>query len=208
MRSNPASKAAHQPIVSDNHTQTHTHTHTSTPTDYKPCPKQQPKICPTSTQNRSPNLTKSEGVVSGKNDFHRTENKLLWAASTVRKKVALVAFSCAGSRLIDMEGIFGSLCVPTHLSIPCGPCQHSFISPAPTSQPQKHTPGVIQSSPHTHPNHKKKNGLCDPTQSRLLHLRPTPSTWIMAPAFLFLLLGKMSHLCFLDHVFISDLEPI
>jgi len=128
MRSNPASKASHQPIVSDNHTQTHTHTHTSTPTDDKPCPKQQPKICPTSTQNRSPNLTKTKEFFSGKSDFHRMEKKLLWAASTVRKKVALAAFSCAGGRLIDMEVILGSLCVPMHLSIPCGPCQHSFIS--------------------------------------------------------------------------------
>ena len=123
------------------------------------------------------------------------------------KKVALALFSYAGGRLIDMEVIFDSLCVPMHLSIPCGPCQHSFISPAPTSQPQKHTPGVIQSSPHTHPNHKKNKMGCDPTQSRLLHLRPTPSTWIMAPAFLFLVPGKMSHVCFFDHLFISDLKP-
>ena len=89
------------------------------------------------------------------------------------KKVALVAFSCAGGRLSDMEVIFGSLCVPTHLSIPCGPCQHSFISPAPTSQPQKHTPGVIQSSPHTHPNHKK-NKMGYVTQ-------PSPDSYISDP---------------------------
>ena len=89
------------------------------------------------------------------------------------KKVALAAFSCAGGRLIDMEVIFGSLCVPMHLSIPCGPCQHSFISPAPTSQPQKHTPGVIQSSPHTHPRNKK-NKMGDVTQ-------PSPDSYISDP---------------------------
>ena len=72
-----------------------------------------------------------------------------------------------------MEVIFGSLCVPMHLSIPCGSCQLSFISPAPTSQPQKHTPGVIQSSPHTHPNHKK-NKMGDVTQ-------PSPDPYISTP---------------------------
>ena len=89
------------------------------------------------------------------------------------KKVALAAFSCAGGRLIDMEVIFGSLCVPMHLSIPCGPCQHSFISQAPKSQPQKHTPGVIQSSPHTHPRHKK-NKMGDVTP-------PSPDSYISTP---------------------------
>ena len=63
-----------------------------------------------------------------------------------------------------MEVIFGSLCVPMHLSIPCASCQNSFMSPAPHIPTKKtHTPGVIQSSPRTHPNHKK-NKMCDVTQ--------------------------------------------
>ena len=74
-----------------------------------------------------------------------------------------------------MEVIFGSLCVPMHLSIPWVSCQNSFISPAPTSQPQKHTPGVIQSSPHTHPNHKK-NKMGNVTQ-------PSPDSYISHPPF-------------------------
>ena len=72
-----------------------------------------------------------------------------------------------------MEVIFGSLCVPMHLSIPSVSFQNSFISPVPTSQPQKHTPGVIQSSPHTHPSHKK-NKMGDVTQ-------PSPDSYISTP---------------------------
>ena len=72
-----------------------------------------------------------------------------------------------------MEVIFGNLFVPMNLSIPCVSFQNSFISPAPTAQPQKHTPGVIQSSPHTHPSHKK-NKMGDVTQ-------PSPDSYISTP---------------------------
>ena len=72
-----------------------------------------------------------------------------------------------------MEVIFGSLCVPMHLSIPSVSFQNSFISPVPTSQPQKHRPGVIQSSPHAHPSHKK-NKMGDVTE-------PSPDPYISTP---------------------------
>ena len=60
-----------------------------------------------------------------------------------------------------------------HLSIPSVSFQNSFISPVPTSQPQKHRPGVIQSSPHAHPSHKK-NKMGDVTE-------PSPDPYISTP---------------------------
>ena len=72
-----------------------------------------------------------------------------------------------------MEVIFGSLGVPMPLSTLCVALQNSFISPVSTSRPQKHTPGVIQSSPHTHPSHKK-NKMADVTQ-------PSPDSYISTP---------------------------
>ena len=69
MRSNPASKAAHQPIVSDNHTQTHTHPHpqttnlaqNSSPKWIQKVPKTGRQICP------------KHCILLRKIDFHRRE---------------------------------------------------------------------------------------------------------------------------------------
>ena len=105
-------------------------------------------------------FTIGEKVALGRQ--HRREKKLPWQPFHVLEvalltwRLYLVAFVCPCA--------FLSRCVS---------CQNSFISPAPTTQPQKHTPGVIQSSPHTHPNHKK-NKMGDVTQ-------PSPDSYISTP---------------------------
>ena len=84
MRSGPASKAAHQPIVSDTHTQTHAH--------------RRQTLSKTVTQNGSKKYTKPVAkscvcccILWVNMDSGRTGKKLLWAAKAVRKK------SCSGS---------------------------------------------------------------------------------------------------------------
>ena len=84
MRSGPASKAAHQPIVSDTHTQTHAH--------------RRQTLSKTATQNGSKKYTKPVAkscvcccILWVNMDSGRTGKKLLWAAKAVREK------SCSGS---------------------------------------------------------------------------------------------------------------
>ena len=109
MRSNPGSKASHQPIVFDNHTQTYTHIHTHRQQTFpkkaaQNGSKQHPKVVAKFDQNKR--------VFSRKNRFppyrkkvalgrqHRTEKKLLWQPFHVLEvalltwRLYLVAFVC------------------------------------------------------------------------------------------------------------------
>ena len=58
--------------------------------------------------------------------------------------------------------IFGSPCVPKHISVPCVSPKSTYI-PSPLISTTK--PDAIQPSPHTHPNHKhnKMSGLIQPS---------------------------------------------
>ena len=169
MRSNPASKAAHQPIVSDNHTQTHTHPHpqttnlaqNSSPKLVQNVPKTGRQICP------------KHCIFPAKIDVHRREKVALGRQHRREKKLPWQPFHVLEVALLTWRLYLVAFVCPCAFLSRCVSCQNSFISPAPTTQPQKHTPGVIQSSPHTHPNHKK-NKMGDVTQ-------PSPDSYISTP---------------------------
>ena len=169
MRSGPASKAAHQPIVSDNHTQTHTHIHTHRrQTVPKTAPQNGSKTYPKPVAKSNKNM-----VFSGKIDFQRREEIALGRLHRREKKLPWQPFHVLEVALLTWRLYLVAFVCPCAFLSRCVSCQNSFISSAPTTQPQKHTPGVIQSSPHTHPNHKK-NKMGDVTQ-------PSPDSYISTP---------------------------
>ena len=108
MRSNPASKASHQPIESDNHTQTYTHVHTHRQqtlpkTAAQNGSKKYPKPVAKSVQNIVFVKEKSIPTVGKKVALgrqHRREKKLPWQPFPVLEvalltwRLYLVAFVC------------------------------------------------------------------------------------------------------------------
>ena len=135
------------------------------------------------------------------------DKKLLWVTFTVGKKAALAACSCVGGPFIDMEVIFVTFVSPsTFLSHVFSYKTHLYLQ-SPHPNHKKHTPGVIQPSPHTHPNHKnnKMRDVIHSSPNSSISTPPSPPEslrWLSCFCYLANLACVLFRSCVL-----SDSEP-